>query len=344
MGYSILLERVRQVGVREYDEPPLEPKQVRIETLYSGISAGTELSFYRGTSPYLIKQWDAALRLFVEREGAPPFPVTELGYEEVGQVVELGAAVERVRRGDRIWGTWGHKSSHVAAEDWAAARVLDPALDPVCGIFSHVGAIALNVVLDAEIHAGEWVAVFGQGVMGLTVTQLARLNGGTIIAVDGLARRLELARTCGAEHVVDFQAQEPGAAIKQLTGGRGADVSIEMTGSYSALHSAIRATAYNSRVIAAGFYQGEGRGLFLGDEFHHNRIQLICSQISGSSPRLDHRWDRLRLNRAVMELQAQGRIDLKQFVTHRFPAREAASAFALLDENPAEAVQVVLEF
>ena len=57
-----------------------------------------------------------------------------------------------------------------------------------------------------------------------------------------------------------------------------------MTGNYRALHEAIRSVAYSSRVCAAGFMQGEGLGLRLGEEFHHNRVQVVCSQISGVAP------------------------------------------------------------
>ena len=344
VGYQIILTAPKQVQIREYAEPPLPPNEVRLQTLYSGISAGTELTQYRGTNPYLNKRWDAERRMFLPGENPTAYPVTNWGYEEVGQVVEVGDAVKRVQPSDRIWGSWGHKSTHIVTEDWAAARLLDSALDPLCGIFSHVGAIALNVILDAEIHLGEFVAIFGQGVMGLVVTQLARLHGGTVIAVDGIARRLELARAGGADYTINFHQQEPAETIKQLTHGRGADVSIEITGSYDALHTAIRATAYNSKVIAAGFYQGEGRGLELGDEFHHNRIQIVSSQISGSNPRLQHRWERLRLNQTVMQLQAQKRLNLLPLVTHHFAARDAAAAFALLDTDSLDAVQVVLDF
>ena len=78
-------------------------------------------------------------------------------------------------------------------EDWAARACCPPGVDPRLGIFSQIGAIALNAVLDADIHLGESVAVFGQGVPGQIVAQLARLNGATVIAVDGVAQRLELA-------------------------------------------------------------------------------------------------------------------------------------------------------
>jgi threonine dehydrogenase-like Zn-dependent dehydrogenase len=211
------------------------------------------------------------------------------------------------------------------------------------GVFARIGAIALNAVLDADVHAGETVAVFGQGVPGLLATQLVSLHGGRVIAVDAIPRRLELARALGATHALDARG---GVAeqIRELTGGRGADVSVEISGRYEALADAIRATAYNARVVAAGFYQGEATALRLGEEFHHNRITVASSQISGVSPRLGGRWDRERLERAVMQLAAEGRLSLEPLVTHVVPAEDAADAFRLVDEHPEEVVQVVLEF
>ncbi len=213
-------------------------------------------------------------------------------------------------------------------------------------MFSRIGAIALNAVLDADIHVGEVVAVFGQGVPGLIAAQLARLNGGTVIAVDGIGRRLDLARELGADHVVDFRKANAAEEAKRLTGGRGADVSIEVSGSYAALHEAIRATAYNSKVVSAGFFQGDAAGLFLGEEFHHNRTHVVCSQISGVNPALSHRWDLRRLEQTVMSLAAHGKLFLQPLVTHRFAVEEASEAFALLDRRPApgDVVQAVIEF
>jgi 2-desacetyl-2-hydroxyethyl bacteriochlorophyllide A dehydrogenase len=343
-GRLVALNGPRDVGTETFDEPPLRVGDVRIRTLYSGISAGTELTAYRGSNPYLTRRWDPDRRLFVDGPATWEYPVTIWGYEEVGEVAEVGTGVTAVGLGDIVWGIWGHRSSVVVSEDWAASRRLPADVPPVCGIFARIGAIALNAVLDADIHVGETVAVFGQGVPGLIATQLARLNGATVIAVDGIPRRLELARELGADHVVDFTREQPGEVVNTITGGRGADVSIELSGSYRALHDAISATAYNSRVVASGFFQGEGTGLSLGEEFHHNRIQIVCSQISGVSPRLDHRWDKDRLESTVLSLQAQGRIDLESLVSHVMPMEEAAAAFRLLDEQPDEAVQVVLRF
>ncbi len=347
MGRVVTFEGPKVVGVREYEDPPLGPNEVRLRTLYSGISAGTEMTAYRGSNPYLAKRWEPDRRLFVEDdEVSLEYPVEGWGYEEVGEVAEVGPDVTKVEIGEVVYGTWGHRSTKVVGEDWAAARVLPSGVDPMIGVFSRIGAIALNAVLDADVHVGEYVAVFGQGVPGLIAAQLARLNGGTVIAVDGIQKRLELAGELGTAHVIDFGERSPAEEIKGLTEGRGADVSIEISGSYPALHEAIRSTAYNSKVVSAGFFQGEGAGLFLGEEFHHNRIGVVCSQISGLSPALDHRWSIERLERTVMALASEGRISLEPLVTHVFDADEAAEAFQLLDQRPApgEVVQAVLKF
>ncbi|MDQ4128361.1 MAG: zinc-binding dehydrogenase [Actinomycetota bacterium] len=346
MGRVVTFEGPREVGIREYEDPALEPREVRLRTLYSGISAGTELTAYRGSNPYLAKRWEPERRLFLRDEVSIEYPVEGWGYEEVGEVAEVGPDVTKVEPGEVVYGTWGHRSTKVVDEDWAAARVLPSGVDPMVGVFSRIGAISLNAVLDADVHVGEFVAVFGQGVPGLIAAQLARLNGGTVIAVDGIPRRLELAGELGTAHVIDFREKDPSEEIKGLTEGRGADVCIELSGSYPALHEAIRSTAYNSKVVSAGFFQGEGAGLYLGEEFHHNRIRVVCSQISGLNPALDHRWTLERLERTVMALAAQEKISLEPLVTHVFEADEASRAFELLDQRPApgEVVQTVLKF
>jgi len=344
MGFVVRFTGPRHVDVREYEEEPLDAHHVRLRTLYSGISAGTEMTAYRGSNPYLTKRWDPEQRLFVDGAVTFEYPVEGWGYEEVGEVAEVGEAVTGVAVGDVVWGAWGHRSTAVMDEGDAAPRLLATGVDPMLGIFSQIGAIALNTLLDADIHLGEHVAVFGQGVPGLLVTQLARLNGATVIAVDPLPRRLELARLLGARHTVQATAEPVGETVKRLTEGRGADVSIEISGNYLALHEAVRATAYSSKVVSAGFFQRDGAGLFLGEEFHHNRVQIVCSQISGVAPQHAHRWDGMRLRRAFMTLVAEGRLELEPLVTHTFAAQDAAAAFQLLDEHPEQAVQVILKF
>jgi threonine dehydrogenase-like Zn-dependent dehydrogenase len=328
------------------EERSLGADEVRVRTLFSGISAGTEMSAYRGTNPYLNKRWDAERRLFIadSAHSQIEYPVTGWGYEEAGEVVEAGSDVSGLPPGTLVYGSWGHRSSAVVDAAYLQARILPEGLDPILGIFSHIGATALNGVLDASIRLGETVAVFGLGVVGQLVAQMGHLSGARVIGIDMLPERRRVAQALGARIVLDAGEGETAEQIKNLTGGRGADVCIEASGSYRALHEAIRACAYSSRVVALGFYQGEGRGLFLGEEMHHNRVTIVTSQIGGIAPELQHRWDRLRLVHTFMRLAASGDLQLHPLITQVRPATDAAELFRLVDGHPEQVLQAVLDF
>jgi 2-desacetyl-2-hydroxyethyl bacteriochlorophyllide A dehydrogenase len=335
-----------RVEVLPAGREPLPPGHVRIRTRYSGISAGTELTQFRGTTPHAVREWQPDRRMFSDRPAAAFYPNTSWGYSEVGVVVELGADVapDVLAPGTAVWGTWGHRGEIVLPAAVVAGRVLPAAVDPVCGTFARVGAVALNAVLAADVHVGETVAIFGQGVLGLLATQLATSNGGSVVAVDGIAARLAHALGCGAVLGLDPATTDVGAACRDITAGRGADVCIEISGSYAALHEAVRSCAPGGRVVAAGFYQGDGIGLRLGEEFHHNRVQLVPSQISAPPPGLAPRWTPERLHATVIELVAAGRLDVLRLVSDVVPVRRAAEAYATLDADPAAALQIVLDF
>jgi 2-desacetyl-2-hydroxyethyl bacteriochlorophyllide A dehydrogenase len=334
----------RRIELLDEPSPPLEPHQVRVRTLFSGISAGTELAFYRATNPYLHKRWDPSVRLFVD-DPTPhvDYPITNWGYEEVGEVVEAGADTD-IALGTRVFGTWGHRAEYLASGAYASDRRLAAQADPLLGIFSHIGAIALNGALDAAPRLGETVAVFGLGVVGQLVAQLMRLAGAHVIAVEPLAERRAIAERLGTRILLDPGAHSAATLIKELTDGRGADVCVEASGSTRALHEAIRACAYSSRVVALGFYQGDAMGLFLGEEFHHNRVSVVCSQIGGLAPELQHRWDRARLVSTFMDLATSGAVRCLDLVTHRAPAGDAAALFQQIDEQPQSVLQAALDF
>ncbi|MCM8900070.1 zinc-binding alcohol dehydrogenase [Caldicoprobacter algeriensis] len=346
MGKIIKLLGPKSIGFEEYEEEELRPDEVRIKTLFSGISAGTQLTLYRGKNPYLSGKWDPDLRIFDHTgEASAKFPVKGMwAYEEVGIVVEIGTDVSKASVGDVIYGAWGHKSTHVVKEEFAVDHKLPKELDPICGIFAQMGAIALNAILDANIHVGETVAIFGQGVPGQMVTQLAKLNGARVIAVDLDDSRLEYSKKFGADIVLNPKKCDAAKEIKKLTDGRGADVSIEISGFASALNEAIRATCYNGTVVCSGFITGEAKGLFLGKEFHHNRIKIVCSQISGVSLDVSNRWDRLRMEKTIMQLQAEGKVNFKGLITHIIPFEKAPEAYRMLDEGTKDCLQVVLKF
>lgn len=342
---ALILEAPKSLVFEEGEDEPLGPDEVRIRTLFSGISAGTELTQYRGTNPFMNRRFDEARRLFVDEEGPSwSWPVRNLGYEEVGEIVELGGAVGDLRVGQHVYGTWNHKTHHVAAADYARERLMPEGADPRIGIFSHIGAVALNGVHDAGIRIGDTIAVFGLGVPGQIVAQAGRASGATVIAIDPDPYRRAMAERLGAHHLLDPAQGEVAETIKAMTGGRGADACIEVSGATPALSGAIRAAAYDARVVAMGFFQGELSGIRLGEEFHHNRIRLICSQISGVAAEASYRWSKPRLWRAAVELQHRGALDLLPLITHAAPFEDAPALFAKLDAGGSGMLQTMLEF
>ncbi len=346
MGQVLVFKRPRQIEYQDETQRPLAAGEVRLRTLYSGISAGTELTAYRGSNPYLHKKWDAERKLFLSAESpSQVYPLVGWGYEEIGEVIELGKDASGLHVGDRVYGAWGHRTHHILDQEYARPRLFPGQLEPILGIFSHLGSIAINGIHDAQIHIGETAAVFGLGALGQLVAQLAKQSGARVIGIDLLPKRLELASELQAVDVaLDANAGRVAEQIKSLTGGRGVDVALEVTGSTVALNEAIRSAAYSARVVAMGFFQGAAQGLFLGEEFHHNRINVICSQIFGVAPELTYRWDRLRLAQTVMQLQVDGRLNLRPIITHVAPFAQAHHLFETLDQAPQEVVQAVIEF
>jgi len=95
-------------------------------------------------------------------------------------------------------------------------------------------------------------------------------------------------------------------------------------------------------VVAMSWYQGGAPNLFLGDEFHHNRITIKCSQAGSTDPALSNRWnDQRRINTVLKLLNI---LKLKELISHRFDFSEIASAYELIDQHPEEVLQVIVEY
>lgn len=322
------------------------PNEVLIETISSGISAGTELTAYRGTNPYLHKHWDSSSKLFRNLKPNFQYPLVGWGYSEVGRVIELGAEVSHLAQGDVVWGIWGHRSHAVVDSKKLIGHVLREGVSADAGVFGRVGAIALNAVLASRVVSGEALAIFGQGVIGLLCTKLATIRGAKVVAIDFDDRRLEQARFLGAVETINpLNAGVDGVAgdLRTESYQEGLPSAIDISGSYKALHEAIRSVRPGGIVVGAGFYQGEGSDLRLGEEFHHNRVQLISSQIGGVPVGLEDEWTVEKLHVEFMDMVQRGELDPTELISHRFSCEDVKDAFELLDTNR-DVLQVVLDF
>ena len=129
-----------------------------------------------------------------------------------------------------------------------------------------------------------------------------------------------------------------------MSGNRGADLVFQTRAHGGSLHLALRALRPQGTVIDLVFYHGGMADTRLGEEFHHNRISIIGSQISGVAPALQHRWDEMRMSRTVLALERAGQLRLTELVTHTFAADQAPAAFEMLDLAAEPSLQVVLEY
>ena len=341
------------------DEPPgpLPDGGFDVRTRFSGLSAGTDLSWVKGTNPMLSSAWDAELGLFDESRPGAGYPVRKVGYMQVGEVVAVGPTSDR-EVGDLVAMTYGHRTAHRA--DPARERVvpLPRGLDPVLGIYAaHMGPICANGVLHAAAEEGSeeldggvrgrTVAVIGAGVVGLlTALFAAELGAASVTVLDPTPGRRAVAEALGLgardpddpDTVIDLKR-----GWRHGPGDHGAHVVFQCRGRAAALATALRLLRPQATVIDLAFYADGAEDVRLGEEFHHNGLGVRCAQIGRVPRALRGTWDRDRLSGATLDLLAARGDDLvAHVVTDRVPLADApAHLVALADGRRHAGIQTV---
>ena len=357
--------------LREYEEPPLGERQIRVRTEFASPKHGTELVAYRN-EPAARRPYDPVLGAFVRRpEGEAPvaFP-RRLGNMAVGVVAEVGPGVTRFSVGDRVFVHFPIGETHTVEE--TDADLLPAGLSPEAAVCLDPAVMAL-AMRDAEIRLGDRVAVFGLGAIGLMAVQLAHLAGADwVVAVDPIAARREVALALGADVALDPLADDgdAGLAIRRLTdpgteaasepapprivggyleeltqvGQMGVDVAVEVAGSAQALHHAIRATRFGGTICVLSYYGRDATGLHLGEEFHVNQLRLVSARAQ-SLPLGDHpAWTLQRLVDVALGWLASGRLRAGGIVTPVVPFAESAEAYREIDEHPERSIKLGIRF
>ena len=341
-----------------YEEGSLEDGHFRVETLYTGLSAGTELSFFKGTNPYLHARWDNELGLFVTATPSQAFPVPFLGYMEVGRVV--ASRTPAVAAGDIVAMAYGHKTGHTAHAAYEFFVCLPQDLDPILGVYAaQMGPICANGLLHAAAdlygahvaHLGDGVRgrhvlVTGAGVIGLLTGLWARHLGAAEVAiVDRTHERLGVARALGLQALHPDEVDVPCWCKRRWCygpGDRGADVALQCQGRASALHLALRSLRPQGTVIDLAFYQEGAGAVRLGEEFHHNGLRIQCAQISRVPRGLAHTWNRYRLAaETVRLLQTYGALIKAHLITDVVPFNEAPQLIAELAARRRHVLQAI---
>lgn len=319
----------KQVELRQILIPPLTQGQMLVETICSAISPGTEMLVYRGQFPKGLTDTHDALSQNLS------YPLA-YGYATVGRVIKISKEM-RHRWLDRLVFAFKPHSSHFIATPDELFPLPDGML-PETACFLPNMETAVNLVQDGTPILGERALVFGQGIVGLlTASLLAEFPLEKMVTVD----RYELRRKA-------LNSQQP--AINPdlpdfhelIRIPNGYDLVFELSGAPEALNDAVGLTSFNGRIVIGSWYGEKQAMLDLGGEFHRSRIKLISSQVSTIAPELSGRWDKARRFGVVWE--ALKRVRPEKWITHRFPLDEAAQAYRLLDENPQETIQTIIQY
>ena len=248
-----------------------------------------------------------------------------------------------MKAGDVVYGTWGHRDHTVVTDDYAALRILPTGLDPILGIYSQMGAIALNGVHDAAMRIGETVAGFGLGVPGQIISSWPRSPGaGHRRGSHGTApprRPQSWRRRRGHRRAGGNVAEQ----VRELTNNLGADVCIEASG----IPRLARGNSGRSLLVEGGcpgLLPGWRPGPLPRRGVPRQPCQRRLLANLRRTPDLSYRWNRVRLDTTVMRLQAEGVLNLRPLITHVIPFADAAEAFRLSDYEAEKTLQVVLDF
>jgi threonine dehydrogenase-like Zn-dependent dehydrogenase len=261
------------------------------------------------------------------------------GYACTGVVRELGTHVDPAWLNKHVFAFQPHTSSFVCKPE--SLLPIPDSLAPETACFLPNMETAVNLVQDGAPLFGERVLVLGQGVVGLlTASLLAEFPLETLVTADCYPRR------CDSSPVQRLSALDPNAPdfhsqARDLL-HQGADLTFELSGRPETLNDALALTRFSGRIVVGSWYGEKRAEIDLGGAFHRSRIQLISSQVSTIAPGLSGRWDKQRRFEAAWK--ALERIHPEKWITHRFPVEHAEEAYRLLDERPAETIQVVLEY
>ncbi|MGL5858320.1 MAG: zinc-dependent alcohol dehydrogenase [Angustibacter sp.] len=348
-----------QVEVVGDELPEIQDGQLLLETVTSGVSAGTELAFVKGDAPQLHSGWDADLGLFLPTAPAAGYPILRLGYMEVARV--LRSRTSGFADGGLVAAAYGHATAHLADPTREHVVPLPDDIDPLLGVFvAHFGPICANGLLHAAADAtggtvlglgdgvrGRRVAITGGGAVGLMTGLLCLEHGAAeTIVVEADPRRRAAAEQLG---ITALPAEgDPGRALKQrwrhASRDHGADVVFQCRGRSHALATALRAVRPQGTVIDLAFYTGPADDVRLGEEFHHNGLTVRCAQI-GRVPRGLSSWDRLRLSAETIDLLRSRGPDIRRvMVSDVLPLDDAPALLTDLAARRRHVLTAVLTF
>lgn len=319
------------VQMDEIDEQNIPAGQFLIETIYSQVSAGTETACYRG------------MEAWFKLPGTP-------GYSCVGRVIAKAEDVTTVEPGDLVFTRGKHMSKqYVKLTDnyCKLPEGLDPLYAPIARLF----AIAMTGVRMSKIELGDDVLVYGLGLIGNAVSQLAALQGANVLAMDLSDDRRALAEACGVAHTLNSgKLEDPMAAIQKVFHGRKPSTVIDATGVPKVIDQIIDYVAPDGRLILLGSPRGDytGNVTHFLQHIHRfiHRVEVVGAheQMSPAKqmPYVKHSCE--RNERIVLELIRDGKLKVKNLITNVVKPEDAPQVYRELDKGNPDYLGVVFDW
>lgn len=353
--------------IAEIPCPSVKRGQLLIRTTQTLVSVGTERMLVEfGKAGWIDKarQQPDKVRMVLDKiktDGLKPTIETvfnkldqplPLGYCNVGVVMEVGDGVAGFSTGDRVASNGKH-AEVVSVPTNLCARIPDSVSDEEAA-YTVIAAIALQGIRLVQPTLGESIVVTGLGLIGLIAVQLLRAHGCRVLGIDYDADKLALAQQFGAEIVNLSAGEDPVAAAQRFSRGRGIDAVIitASTKSSEPVHQAALMCRKRGRIVLVGV-----TGLELSRaDFYEKELtfQVSCSYGPGRyDPNYEEkgqdypvgfvRWTEQRNFEAVLDMLADGRLDVKPLISHRFAIDEAEKAYQLIAEA-APSLGILLQY
>jgi len=365
---QILRKGLQHIVVDDVPDPMVSPHHVLIRPIYSLISSGTEAASIHQEGVFkaitenpsqLTKIWNAVksqgpVRAFAEVK-AKFSEYAVLGYSGAGIVAERHHTITDLAVGDRVAyggeGT-GHGETVVVGRNLVAKIPDEVPFEHAC--FTTLGSIALNSIRIADICLGERVAVIGLGLVGQLIAQLARLQGGFVIATDLRGDRVELAQKLGADMAL-VGGSELSARIQSASNGIGVDCVIIAAAAKSDIpcRVAVDICRDRGRIVDVGAVELN----FPWYESYLKEIQVFMARAYGPGsydsnyerkgqdyPLAYVRWTENRNMQEFLRLVRLGRVQLQPLITHQFTLEDAPRAYETIMDPGSGSLAVVLKY
>jgi L-iditol 2-dehydrogenase len=321
------------IEVRDVPEPSPGPGEVKIKIAACGV-CGTDIHVMHDNFPY--------------------WPPVVLGHEFVGNIVELGPDCHSFKKGERVvaephtqacghcylcrtgniqicaakrspgWGINGGMTSFICYPEKLLHRIPDSMSIDQAAVVEPTANVVTDLIERTRINAGDFVAVQGPGPIGLTAARVARAAGARGIAIIGTpgdaGLRFAKARELGFKHLINIGETDPVQAVLDLTGGIGADVVAECSGSPRAIPVSVKLVRKMGKICAIGL-TGKKPVELPWDDFAFKVCEVFfCLSTQYTS------WDR------TIALIASGQVPAEKLVTHREKISNWKKAFDAIEK------------